>query len=64
MTDLLKKFYSESIKGTCTDSVFEFGNLHRKEYVCPFCINNKECHYNGECDRRDIPDQNFGWRRS
>ena len=60
----IELFYSKEIKGKCTDNKFEFGNLHRKEYKCSFCIEDMECHYCGECDRRDIPNQHLGWRVS
>jgi hypothetical protein len=61
MSNLIEKFLVMEPQGVCTDDSFEFGNLHRKSIRCSFCING-ECHYIGECDRRDIPDQNLGWR--
>ena len=65
MTELLKRFYSEESKGKCTDPNFEFGNLHRKEYKCPFySIENKGCHFIGKCDHREGEVANEGWRIS
>ena len=63
MTGLIKRFYVEESQGNCTDPTFEFGNLHRKEYDCPFYI-NKECHYCGSCDHRKGEVANEGWRIS
>lgn len=63
MTELIKKFYTQKVQGKCTDPIFEFGNLHRKEYQCSFHLDG-ECHYCGECDRREGEESNFGWRIS
>lgn len=64
MTELIKKFCIQESQGNCTEPIFEFGNLHRKEYICPFCINNGECHYCGKCDHREGEVANEGWRIS
>lgn len=61
---LIEKFTTKENQGKCTDNNFEFGNLHRKDYKCAFCDKNNNCYYNGECDRRDTPNQNLGWRIS
>lgn len=61
---LIEKFTVKEIQGKCTDNGFEFGNLHRKEFKCSFCDEDGNCHYCKECDRRDIPNQNLGWRIS
>lgn len=63
MTLLLKKFYSQESKGKCSDPTFEFGNLHRKEYECPFYDSKtKECHFCDKCDHREGEIANEGWR--
>ena len=63
MTEAIKKLFSEEVQGKCTDGSFEFGNTHRKTINCLFCI-DKNCHYIGQCERRDVPDQELGWRWS
>ena len=63
MSELIKKFFVEEVQGKCTDDEFEFGNLHRKNFKCSFCANGN-CHYKGECDSRDDPNQHLGWRIS
>ena len=59
--NLIEKFLTTEEQGYCTDPTFEFGNTYRKDIRCNFCIDGK-CHYVGECDRRDVPDQHLGWR--
>ena len=59
--NIIEKFLTVEDQGQCTNDSFEFGNLYRKDIKCSFCIDGR-CHYNGECDRRDIPDQHLGWR--
>ena len=61
MGNLIDKFYTQNSNGKCTDHSLEFGNMYRKIIICAFCDANGECHYSGDCDRRDIPDQHLGW---
>ena len=61
---LIEKFTTKESQGKCTDSVFEFGNLYRKEFKCSFCDKDGDCYYSEKCDRRNIPNNNLGWRIS
>lgn len=56
----IDRFFSEEKKGECGNDEFELGNLHRKIIKCKFCVNG-ECHYTGECKRRDNPGYFDGW---
>ena len=61
-TKLIEKFFAMNPQGTCMDPMFEFGNLHRKEIKCSFCIDENSCHYMGECDRRSTSEIGLGWK--
>lgn len=56
----IDQFFSEEKKGECGNDEFELGNLHRKIIKCKFCVNG-ECHYTGECKRRNNPGYFDGW---
>ena len=63
MKTLIDKFYTQNSNGKCTDHSLEFGNMYRKIIICAFCNNeNGECHYSGDCDRKDLYNKNLGWR--
>ena len=61
MNEIIEKFFIEEGVGECTDNQFEFGNTHRKNITCAFCIDGI-CHYNGDCDRRTGETGNDGWK--
>lgn len=58
----IEKFFINESVGKCTDPNLEFGNMYRKNIYCNFCINGKDCHYNGECERREGSTEHIGWR--
>ena len=62
MKNLIDKFYTQNSNGKCTDKNLEFGNMYRKIIICAFCDTNEECHYSGDCDRKDLYNKNLGWR--
>ena len=63
MKTLIDKFYTQNSNGKCTDKNLEFGNMYRKIIICAFCNNeNGECHYSGDCDRKNSENKNLGWR--
>ena len=63
MKNLIDKFYTPDSNGKCTDHSLEFGNLHRTIINCAFCNSESgECHYSGDCDRRNLENKNLGWR--
>ena len=63
MNSLIDKFYTPDSNGKCTDKNLEFGNLHRTIIICAFCNNESgECHYSGDCDRKNSENKNLGWR--
>lgn len=62
MKNLIDKFYTPDSKGKCTDHSLEFGNMYRKIIICAFSDANGECHYSGDCDRKNLENKNLGWR--
>ena len=63
MKNLIDKFYTIDSNGKCIDHSLEFGNMYRKIIICAFCNNeNGECHYSGDCDRKNSENKNLGWR--
>ena len=61
MSHIIDRFFVELDQGTCKDNEFEFGNTHRKNITCMFCIEGR-CHYSGECDRRSGEQEHEGWK--
>lgn len=63
MKNLIEKFYTTDSTGKCTDNSLEFGNMYRKIIICAFCDSESgECHYSGDCDRKNLENKNLGWR--